>query len=242
MNPKAIENIQTVAFIGFDVDLNPGSISQQKNSDQLARLLQNKVKDSFSQELNWHIIQNAKLANNSVYQGFYHQYKSRLLKGGLVEDSQLRDAEASRLSFDEREKLINALNVDAIAMMNISTPVQKEENKNGITTKYFQANINFALYEKGNQDSIWKAYNVQGTSDSALTYPTPKTLSTDPQGKHLATLTLAKMMNGQGIKNSIDQFLSTESTSKLIQRKYQIMQDAIDQSTNNLILELKNKN
>ena len=109
MNPKAIEQVQSVAFVGFDVALNPKSISKTKNSDLLARTFQNQVKDSFARELNWYITKNAKLANNSVYQGFYHQYKSQFLKDGLVEDGQLRQVEAERLNFKERERLINSL-------------------------------------------------------------------------------------------------------------------------------------
>lgn len=237
MNPKAIDQVQSVAFVGFDVDLSPQSISKTQNSDQLARTVQNQVKDSFVKELNWHVTENAKLANNFVYQRFYHQYKSRLLKGGLVEDSQLRQAEANRLNFEEREKLINALNVDAIAIMYISTPARKEITSHNLTTKFFEANINFALYEKGNENSIWKTPKVTGNSDIPYTYVTPDK-NTEKYDKP-ENLTLTQMLNGEGIKNRIDRILSAESTPALISKKFEIMQDAISVSTGNLIKEYR---
>ena len=240
MNPKAIDQVQSVAFVGFDVDLSPQSISQTQNSDQLARTVQNQVKDSFVKELNWQVTENAKLANNFVYQRFYHQYKSRLLKGGLVEDSQLRQAEANRLNFEEREKLISALNVDAIAIMSISTPARKEVISHHLTTKFFEANINFALYEKGNKNSIWKTLKVTGNSDIPFTYATLQK-ETEKHNKP-ENLTLTQMLNGEGIKNRIDRVLSAETTPALINKKFEIMQDAISASTVNLIREYQQGN
>lgn len=237
MNPKAIDQVQSVAFVGFDVGLSPQSISQTQNSDQLARTVQNQVKDSFVKELNWHVTENAKLANNFVYQRFYHQYKSRLLKGGLVEDNQLRQAEANRLNFEEREKLINALNVDAIAIMYISTPARKEVITPNLTTKFFEAHINFALYEKGNEDSIWKTQKVTGNSNIPYAYVTPAK-KPEPYNKP-ENLTLTHMLNGEGIKNRIDRILSSENTPALISKKFEIMQDAISNSTSNLIKEFQ---
>ena len=227
--------------MGFDVDLSADIISPLKTPDQLARSLQDTVKKGFETELNWHITENGKLANNAVYQGFYHQYKSRLLKGGLVEDSQLREMEASQLSFSEREQLIKSLNVDAIALMTISSPAQKEVSENGITSRYYQASINFVLYEKGNENSIWKANDVQGTSPIALTFATTKnSTATFTDMKTSQSLSLAKMLNGGGIKNNIDRFLSVENTPEVQAKKYQILQDVIKVSTQNLIFEYQN--
>jgi hypothetical protein len=233
LNTKAVEKVQSVAFVGFDVDLSAKSISQTQNSDQLARALQKSVKDSFKEALSWHITENAKLANNSVYQGFYHQYKSRLLRGGLVEDSQLRQAEAARLNFEEREQLIQSLKVDAIATMYISTPTHKEIVNNGKTSKFYEANINFALYEKGSKDSIWQAYGVIGNSEIPLTYATPD--KKQHKSDKAESLTLSQMLNGGGIKNSIEKFLSAEQTPALINKKFEIVKDAIDVSTGLLI-------
>jgi len=233
--------VHSVAFVGFDVDLSADIISPLKTPDQLARSLQDTVKKGFETELNWHITENGKLANNAVYQGFYHQYKSRLLKGGLVEDSQLREMEASQLSFSEREQLIKSLNVDAIALMTISSPAQKEVSENGITSRYYQASINFVLYEKGNENSIWKANDVQGTSPIALTFATTKnSTATFTDMKTSQSLSLAKMLNGGGIKNNIDRFLSVENTPEVQAKKYQILQDVIKVSTQNLIFEYQN--
>ena len=244
INSKAVKDVHSVAFVGFDVDLSADTISPLKTPDQLARSLQDTVKKGFEEELNWHITENGKLANNAVYQGFYHQYKSRLLKGGLVEDSQLREMEASRLSFSEREQLIKSLNVDAIALMTISSPSQREVSKNGVTSRYYQASINFVLYEKGNENSIWKANGVQGSSPIALTFATTKNSTatfTEPKDKEeTQSLSLAQMLNGGGIKNSIDRFLSVDNTPELQVKKYHIMQDAIKVSTQNLIFEYQN--
>lgn len=241
MNSTAIKDVQSVAFVGFDIDLNAKSISSLKTPDQLARSLQNTVKKGFEKELNWHITENGKLANNAVYQGFYHQYKSRLVQDGLVEDSQLREIEAAQLSFSEREKLIKSLNVDAIALMTISSPAQREVSKDGITSRYYQASINFSLYEKGNEKSIWNASDVQASSPIALSFPTAKTSAQIPSDLQSSqSLSLAQMLNGGGIKNSIDRFLSVESTPELQAKKYQIMQDVIKVGTQNLIFEYQN--
>ena len=234
MNSTAIKDVQSVAFVGFDIDLNAKSISSLQTPDQLARSLQNTVKKGFKEQLNWHITENGKLANNAVYQGFYHQYKSRLVQDGLVEDSQLREMEAAQLSFLEREKLIKSLNVDAIALMTISSPAQTEVSKDGITSRYYQASINFSLYEKGNENSIWNVSGMQASSPIALSFPTTK-ISTVPQNTQ--SLSLAQMLNGGGIKNSIDRFLSVDSTPELQAKKYKIMQDVIKQGTQNLIFE-----
>ncbi len=239
MNPKAIDNVQSVAFIGFDVALNPNSISQTQNSDQLARTFQSQVKESFARELNWHITENAKLANNSVYQGFYHQYKSRLVQEGLVEDNQLRQAEASELAFEERERLINSLKVDAIAIMYISTPTLKKVVNQNLTTTFFEAHIDFSLYEKGNKNSIWKTLNITGNNDASLSYVTNDKNNDKPIKPE--SLTLTKMLNGEGIRNRIEQFLSNENTPALIDQKFKIMQDAITVSTDNLIKEYQQR-
>lgn len=239
INPKAIDQVQSVAFIGFDVDLRAESISQTQNSDQLARTVQNQVKESFAKELNWHVTENAKMANNFIYQGFYHQYKSEFLEGGLVEDSQLRQAEAARLTFEEREKLINILNVDALALMHISTPSRKEVMSHNLTTKFYEANIHFVLYEKGNEDSIWKTLKVTGISDIPFSYVVPEKRKEKPTTPE--NLTLTGMLNGEGLKNSIERMLSSENTPTLINKKFEIMQDAITVSMGNLIKQYKNE-
>ncbi len=145
------------------------------------------------------------------------------------------------MSFSEREQLIKSLNVDAIALMTISSPAQREENKNGITSRYYQASINFVLYEKGNENSIWKANGVQGSSPIPLTFTTTKnSTDTSIDMEKSQSLSLAQMLNGGGIKNSIDRFLSAEDTPEVQAKKYQIMQDAIKVSTQNLIFEYQN--
>ena len=170
MNPKAIGSVQTVAFVGFDIDTNAASFPIPPNGVPLARELQNSVKQSFSQKLGWNITKGEELIQNSIYQDFFKEYKSIFMQGGLVDVGQLRKAEADRLDFQERELLMSVLDVDALAMIRLTMSLREQQNNNGDVTEYYDVMVNFSLYNKGNEDTIWQTNTTKATSKIPLKY------------------------------------------------------------------------
>lgn len=245
MKPKAIESVQTVAFVGFEIDTNPASFPTPPNGVQLARELQDSVKQSFSQKLGWNIIKGEELTNNPIYQDFFKEYKSIFMQGGLVEVGQLRKAEADRLDFKERELLMSILDVDALAMIRLTMNLREQQKNNGKVTEYYDVMVNFSLYNKGNEDTIWQTNTTTATSKIPLKYEAEPIHITKAASAPDLTDSI-KVMDIDNIFSTIqasedqDNLTPRERSAKNKSKKLEIFEDAMSLAFNKFISEYQN--
>lgn len=244
MNPKAIDSVQTVAFVGFDIDTNPASFPTSKGSAQLAHELQSTVKQSFSQKLGWNITKSDELTQNPVYHDFFKEYKSLFMQGGLVEDGQLRKAEADRLDFKEREQLMSALDVDALAMIRLTMPLREVQNNNGEVIEYYDVMVNFSLYKKGNEDTIWQTNTTKAASKIPLKYVAQthatQAASMPDLTDSIKTMDVDSMFATIQTSEDQDRLMLHERSPENKAKKQEIFVDAMSLAFNEFISEYQN--
>lgn len=244
MKPKAIDSVQTVAFVGFDVETNSASFPTPAGSAQLAHDLQNTVKQSFSQKLGWNITRSEELIQNPVYHDLFKEYKSLFIQGGLVESGQLRKAEADRLDFNEREQLMSALGVDALAMIRLTMPLREKQNHNGNITEYYDVMVNFSLFKKGDEDTIWQTNTTKATSKIPLEYviqvdPT-QTASMPDLTASIKAMDVGNMFATIQASEDQDSLMLHERSANNKAKKQEIFVDAMTLAFNQFISEYQN--